>query len=220
MAGGIAHTIATAKEDSPMKLYYLPGACSLTIHIAAKWAGLPCELQAVERDKLKTDFLAVNPMGAVPALEDDGWVLTQNIAILEYLNEKAPKAGLLGNDSPRGRAEARRWLAFINSDVHKTFSVLFGAPRYLAAEATQEELRASAAKMLRNLFTVLDTQLKGRDYLAADKPCAADAYLFVVLRWAHAKQIDLSGLDNIAAHFQRMKADPAVQAALKEEGLE
>ncbi|WP_144639522.1 glutathione S-transferase family protein [Bordetella genomosp. 13] len=203
-----------------MKLYYLPGACSLTIHIAVKWAGLPCELHQVERDKLKSpEYLAISPLGAVPALDDDGWTLTQNVAILEYLNEKSPKAGLMGNDSPRGRAEARRWLAFINSDVHKTYSVLFGAQRYAASDDSQEELRASARKMLRNLYTVIDTHLKGRDYLAADKPCAADAYLFVTLRWARGK-IDLDGLDNLAAHTERMKADPGVQAAMKEEGLE
>ena len=204
-----------------MKLYYMPGACSLTVHIALKWANLAYDLHKVERDELKSPgYLAINPMGAVPTLEDDGWTLTQNIAILEYLNERAPQAGLLGGDSPRARAEARRWLGFINSDVHKTFSALFGAQRYVAGEAAQEELRASAAKMLRNLFTVLDTRLKGRDYLAADRPCAADAYLFVVLRWARAKQLELGGLDNLAAFAQRMQADPAVQAAMKEEGLQ
>jgi len=208
-------------ENGFMKLYYMPGACSLSIHIALKWAGLPCDLHRVERDKLKSpEFLAINPMGAVPALEDEGWTLTQNTAIVEYLAEKAPQAGLLGDGSVRSRAEARRWLAFVNADVHKSFSPLFGPARYVADEAAQEELRTSASNMLRALFTVADTRLQGRQYLAADKPCVADAYLFVVLRWAKAKQVDLSGLDNLAAFSQRMQADVGVQAALQEEGLE
>lgn len=203
-----------------MKLYYLPGACSLAAHIALKWAGLPYDLHKLERDQLKSpEYLALNPLGAVPTIEEDGWVLTQNFAILEYLAEKAPHAGLLGDGSARARAEARRWLGFVNSDVHKTFSLLFGAQRYVAAEATQEELRASAAKMLRSLFGVVDAQLKNRPYLLGDKPCAADAYLFVVLRWAHAKAVDLAGLDALDAFFKRMQADPAVQAAMHEEGL-
>lgn len=203
-----------------MKLYYMPGACSLAAHIALEWLGKPYETHKVERDALKSpQYLKINPMGAVPALADGDWTLTQNVAILEYLAEQAPQRGLLGGDSPRERAEARRWLGFVNSDVHKTFSLLFGAQRYAAAEDAQEELRASAARLLRQQFGIVDAHLAGREYLAGAKASVADAYLFVVLRWAHAKQVDLGGLDHLAAFFQRMQADPGVQAAMRAEGL-
>jgi glutathione S-transferase len=202
-----------------MKLYYLPGACSLTIHIALEWTGRPYEAEKVERDALKAQpYLSINPMGAVPALTDGDFSLTQNVAILDYLAGQAPQAGLFGS-SLQERAEAMRWLTFINSDLHRTFSLVFGPQRYLAGEAAQEELRASAAKMLRGHFTILDSRLDGRDYLAAARPTAADAYLFVVLRWAQAKGLDLSGLDNLPKFSARMQANPGVQAALKAEGL-
>lgn len=201
-----------------LKLYYMPGACSLATHIVLEWAKLPYESQKVPRDELKSpSYLKINPLGAVPALADDGWVLTQNSAILEYVAEQAPAAKLLGDGTAKSRAEVRRWLAFINSDVHKTFSLVFGAQRYLAQEAAQNELRASASAQLSKLFALLDAQLNGRTYLASETPSIADAYLYVVLRWAHGKEIDLKGQDHLAAFFKRMDADPAVQKALKAE---
>lgn len=203
-----------------MKLYYMPGACSLASHIVLEWIGKPYDAHKVPRDELKQpEFLKINPMGAVPALTDGGMTMTQNIAILEYLAEQAPQGKLLGDGTAPSRAEVRRWLGFINSDVHRTFSLIFGAPRYLPDEAAQEQLRTSAAGQLRTMFGVLDKQLAGKPYLAGDAPSIADPYLYVVLRWARAKNIDLSGMDNLAAFFDRMQADTGVQAALKAEGL-
>ena len=110
-----------------MKLYYLPGACSLADHIALCWSGLPFEVEAVPRDQLKGEFLKINPSGSVPALAlDDGTVLTQNLAILNYIADLAATANLAGK-TPRERAEALRWTAFVNADVHKFFSLIFGA---------------------------------------------------------------------------------------------
>jgi len=202
-----------------MKLYYLPGACSLADHIVLRWSGLPFELQAMSHEQLHApDFLKINPMGAVPVLTDGDWVLTQNVAILEYIAEQAPQAGLLGGDQPRARAEVRRWLAFINADVHKTFGPIFGAARFVKDEAAQTELRASAAAMLRKQFGILNAQLAGREWIAGSRS-VADAYLYVVLRWAQATQIDLSDYDSLAAFSARMQADPAVAKALENEGL-
>lgn len=190
----------------------------MATHIVLEWAGLPYQSQKVPRDELKSPaYLKINPLGAVPALADGDWVLTQNAAILEYVAELAPGAKMLGDGSAKSRAEVRRWLGFINSDVHKTFSLIFGAQRYLGQEAAQNELRASAGAQLSKLFALLDAQLKGRTYLAGDAPSIADAYLYAVLRWAHAKDIDLAGQNHIADFFKRMEADPAVQAALKAE---
>ncbi|OZI74918.1 glutathione S-transferase family protein [Bordetella genomosp. 12] len=203
-----------------MKLYYMPGACSLADHIVLEWIGKPYETHMLSREALKEPaFLKINPLGAVPALVDGDLVLTQNTAILEYLAEAAPQAGLMGDGTAAGRAETRRWLGLINSDVHKTFSLVFGAQRYVEDEAAQNALRASAARQLRALFGIIDQRLGGRAYLTGDRPGIADAYLYVVLRWAHAKDIDLSGYEGLAAFFKRMEADPKVQAALKAEGL-
>lgn len=203
-----------------MKLYYMPGACSLAAHIVLEWIGQPYDTRKLARDELKQpEFLQINPLGAVPALVDGDLALTQNAAILEYLAEQAPQLKLLGDGSARSRAEVRRWLGFINSDLHRTFSLVFGAQRFLSGEAAQDELRASAAAMLSKQFGLLDRQLAGQGYLAGAAPSIADPYLYVVTRWARAKNIDLSGMDNLAAFFDRMERDPGVQAALKAEGL-
>ena len=202
-----------------MKLHYLPGACSLTDHIVLEWIGKPYEAVEVPRDKLKSpEYLAINPAGAVPALELDGWALTQNSAILHYLAEQHPEAALYGDGSPRGRAEVDRWLAFVNADVHPSFWPLFGGLSWLQDEALVAQGHEAARKKLRGLFQRADRQLDGRDWIAGTRSIA-DPYLFVVTRWARAKQVDLSGLDNLERHFQRMEADPGVQSALKQEGL-
>ncbi|WP_019939150.1 glutathione binding-like protein [Bordetella sp. FB-8] len=204
-----------------MKLYYLPGACSLTIHIALQWIGKPFEAQKMDRQAIKApDYLKINPMGSVPAISDGDFDLNQNLAILSYLSAKHPEAGLLGDGTPQSLAETMRWLAFINSDLHRTFSLVFGPARFVSDAAAQQELAASAAKILLGYFTMLDGRLEGRDYLTGAKRTAADAYLFVVLRWAQAMKIDLSGLANLPKFNARMKADSGVAAALKAEGLE
>jgi glutathione S-transferase len=203
-----------------MKLYYMPGACSLASHIVLEWIGKPYDTHKLSREALKEpEFLRINPLGAVPALTDGDWAITQNVSILEYLAEQAPESPLLGDGTARSRAEVRRWVGFINSDVHKTFSLLFGAQRYLKDEAAQKELAASASSLLTRLFAQLDTQLAGKSYLAGAAPSIADAYLYVVLRWAHAKEVNLSGLSNLSAFYERMQADAGVKAALQAEGL-
>ena len=202
-----------------MKLYGLPGACSLVDHIALNWIGKPFEYISVARDALKVaPYINISPLGAVPAIDDDGFTLTQNIAILEYLAEKNPEAKLLGGESLKARSEARRWLGLFNSDVHKTFSMIFGASRLVTEKPAQDELAASASARVRDMYVVADKHLAGRNWLS-DERSVADAYLYVTTRWAKAKNVDLTGMPNLEAHFQRMSADPAVQAALGAEGL-
>ena len=185
-----------------MKLYYSPGACSLTDHIVLEWIGKPYEAVAVPRDQLKSpEYLRINPAGSVPALEtDEGWALTQNSAILHYLGATNPEARLLGDGSARGMAEVDRWLAFVNADVHPSFWPFFGG---LA---------------LRELFQRADAQLAGRDWIAGDRSIA-DPYLFVVTRWAKAVGVDLSGFGHLERFFERMLADEGVKRALVAEGL-
>jgi glutathione S-transferase len=201
-----------------MKLYTSPGACSLADHIALHWIGAPFEAQVMSRTERKQpEFLALNPAGAVPVLVEGDWVLTQNAAILNYLADKFPAAGLGGDGSPEGRAEVNRWLAFLNSDVHPAFHPMFGASAALGEEADAKS-KELAKQKLRGLFERLDAQLDGKDWLTGARSIA-DPYLFVVTQWAKKTGVDLDGLRNVAAFDARMAADPGVQAALKAEGL-
>ncbi|MGH8126866.1 MAG: glutathione S-transferase family protein [Gammaproteobacteria bacterium] len=202
-----------------MKLYYMPGACSLATHITLEWIGEPYETHKLNHDDLKKDtYLRVNPAGAVPALEVNGSVFTQNAAVLNYLAEKHPEAKLDGDGTPESRAEVNRWLGLVNSDMHPAFKPLFGSTAYLEDEAIVEKTKAHAKKMLHKLFERIDTQLEGRDWIAGMRSIA-DPYLFVMVRWAKGMKIDLSGLDNLEHFFQHMHADAAVKKVLKEEGL-
>jgi len=202
-----------------MKLYYTPGACSLSDHIVLEWIGQPYEAVRVSREERKSPgYLAINPAGAVPAFEQDGWVLTQNAAILNYLADRYPDSGLGGDGTPRSRAEVNRWLAFANADVHPAFHPLFGATSYLEDPALIESTKDAARKKLRGLFERADAQLAGHEWIAGDRS-VADPYLFVTIRWALANGVDLSGLENLRRFFDAMLADPGVQRALQQEGL-
>ena len=202
-----------------MKLYTKPGACSLADHIVLRWIGSPFEVQVMDATTLKAPaYLALNPAGSVPLLETDGWVLTQNSAILGFLADAFPAAGLGGDGTPRSRAEVNRWLAFVNADVHPTFLPLFGATSYLGDAAAIELSKHNARQKLRGLFQRADAQLQGQDWLTGSRSIA-DPYLYVTLRWAKGANVDLSGLDNLERFFQRMSTDAAVQQALQVEGL-
>jgi glutathione S-transferase len=201
-----------------MKLYYLPGACSLADHIVLEWVGAAYEAHQVQRDELRSPaYLAINPSGQVPALQDDGWMLTENVAILAYLADRFPEAGLAG-EGPRGRAETLRWLAYLNSDVHQAFKPLFNPARFVTDESAHAELQANARTRLRGMFERLDAQLADRDWLTGTRSIA-DPYLFVVQRWARGKGVDLSGLDHLERFAQRMRDDAGVRAAMKAEGI-
>jgi glutathione S-transferase len=202
-----------------MKLYYSPGACSLADHIVLEWIGKPYEAVRVGRDERKSpEYLAVNPAGSVPALEHDGWVLTQNAAILNYLADLYPEAGLGGDGSAKSRAEINKWLAFANSDVHPAFHPIFGSTAYLEDAAFIDKTKDAARAKVRTLFERADAHLRSNDWLAGGRSIA-DPYLYVTYRWARATGVDLSGLDGLAAYAARIEADPAVQKALSDEGL-
>lgn len=204
-----------------MKLYTKPGACSTADHIALQWTGQPFELEILDKESMKAPaYLAINPSGAVPAVVDGDFVLTQNAAIMGYIADTYPEAGLAGDGSARQRAEANRWLAFVNSDVHPAFKPMFGPAAFLPDpdERSVTVLKSSALKRLRNLYEIADKQLAGKQWLAGFRS-VADPYLYITLRWARAFNVDLSGLDNLAAFQQRMETDRGVQAALKAEGL-
>ncbi len=200
-----------------MKLYYAPGACSLSPHIVAREAGIDLQLEKVDLKshgiKSENDFYKINPKGYVPALEiSPGEVLTEGPAIVQYLADQKPKSGLVPPAGTLERYREQEMLGYINSEIHKAYSPLF-------SDETPEVTRENRKAHLRKRYKLLDDRLAGRDYLFGDKFTAADAYLFTITRWAHAVKLDLSDFKNVAAFQERVKARPAVQQAMKEEGL-
>lgn len=201
-----------------MKLYSKPGACSTAVHMVLKWSGLPFEVEILDGAAMKAPpFLAINPAGAVPALVDGDFVLTQNAAIMGYIADLAPQAALAGDGSPRQRAEANRWLAFVNSDVHPAFKPIFGPSRYIGDESRHDAVRAAARTQVRGLMETADRRLADREWLAGFRSYA-DPYFYMTVRWAGRTGVDISGLEHVAAFAARMDADPGVRAALEAEG--
>jgi len=203
-----------------MKLYSFSGSCALATHIVLEWLGQPYTVEMMQKDDLaKPGFHKLNPNGTVPTIDEDGWVLYENAAVLNYLADKFPEAKLDGDGTLRGRAEVNRWLAVINSDMHPAFKPLFGATGYLGDPAMIAKTQDQARKRLRVYLELMDKQLDGREWLAGRRSIA-DPYLFVMLRWAKATKIDLSGLDNLKQFEQRLRADASVQKVLKAEQLD
>src|SRR5688572_13427115 len=202
-----------------MKLYTSPGACSTADHIVLHWTGGTFDVEVLTREQRQTpEYLAINPAGAVPALRDGDFILTQNAAILGYIADTWPQAQLQGDGSARQRAEANRWLAFVNSDVHPAFKPIFGPGRYIADESRHDAIKDQARKQVRALMERANQQLADRQWIAGFRSYA-DPYLFITVLWAGKCGVDLTGLDHLAAFRERMLADPGVQAAMKAEGL-
>ena len=197
-----------------MKLYHMRGACSLADLIVLGWAEAAHEVVPMTLESLKTpDYLAINPGGNVPLLVHDGFALTENVAILGYLADLYPHARLAGDGCLRGRADVMRWLAFLNSDVHKAFKPLFSPSRFLETRELDGELAQNARHHIRVYLERLNGVLAERDWLTGQRS-VADAYLFVILRWAAGMDVDMRGLDALAAFSRRMADDPAVRTAL------
>jgi len=200
-----------------MKLFYSPGACSLSPHIVAREAGIDLKLQKVDT-KTKTvavagDYWSVNPKGYVPALElDNGEILTEGPAIVQYLADLKPESNLAPKNGTWGRVRLQEMLNYITSEIHKTYSPLFN-PK-VTSEVRQERI-----EYLRKRYALIDKQLADRQYLFGDQFTVADAYLFVVTNWAKGVSVDLSGFKNLLAFQKRVAARPAVQAAMAVEGL-
>lgn len=203
-----------------MKLYSKPGACSTADHIALQWTGQPFEVEVVTAQQIKEPaYLALNPAGSVPLVVDGDFVLPQNAAIMGYIADSYPEAGLAGDGSPRQRAEATRWLAFCNSDLHPAFLPLFAPGLFMSGAENYDTVKALAAKRVRKHFETADKRLGETGEWLAGFRSFADPYLYVTMGWAKKLGIDLTGLDHLAAFDERMSADPGVRAALKAEGL-
>lgn len=200
-----------------MKLYYAPGACSLAPHIVAHETGIRLDLEKVDT-KTKAmdsggDFRDINPKGYVPALRlDDGAILTEGPVVSQYLADLHPESGLAPLPGSMERYRLQEWLGYINSEIHKNYSPLFNP-------ATSEETRKEKIDYLRKRYDLIEQRLATNSYLLGEHYTVADIYLFVVTNWARIVKVDLSGFPNLLAFQKRMVARPAVQAALKAEGL-
>lgn len=200
-----------------MKLYYFPGACSLADHIVLEWTGAPYETVRMTKASIKMpEYLAINEGGTVPLLVDGEFSLTENVAILGYLAELYPDAHLLGDGTPRGRAEVMRWLGFLNSDVHLAFKPIFLPARYLPDPALAGALANTARTRVREYLARLNARLEARDWLAGERSIA-DPYLFVMLRWAVRLEVGLDGFSNLSRFAERMHKDAGVHAAIAAE---
>jgi glutathione S-transferase len=200
-----------------MKLYYSPGACSLSPHIVLRESGLAFEpvLASTKTHKLAdgTDYYGINPKGYVPLLElDNGERLSEGPVIVQYIADQVPAKKLAPANGTMARYRLQEWLNFITSELHKGFSPLFNPA---VAEDAKPLFRDKLAERLK----WVDSQLAGKSYLMGDAFSVADAYLFTVTSWTGYVGIDISALANLNAFMARMQARPAVQEAMKAEGL-
>lgn len=199
-----------------MKLYYSPGACSLAVHIALRETALPFELVKVDLATHTTadggDFYRIAPRGYVPVLElDDGSRYSEGSALMQYVADLQPGRPLIGEPGTIRRLTVSQWLAFVSTELHKTFSPLWRPD-------TPEATRANAIARLNKVFAELD-QLLGQQQWLAGEFSVADGYAFTVVSWANYLKLPLDGYPQLQAYLGRMAARPAVQAALKAEGL-
>jgi glutathione S-transferase len=200
-----------------MKLYYSPGACSLSPHIALLEAGLPYDLVKVDlrAKKLENgdDYLAVNPKGQVPALAlDSGELVTEGPVIVQLIADQAASKNLAPARDSTERYKLLEWLNFITSEVHKSFGPLF-------SPVLADDAKAFFKDRVMGKFKYVDSALAGHDYLMGKQFSVADAYMFTMLSWADRMKFDLSGMPNLVAYRDRVAARPKVKEALTKEGL-
>ena len=200
-----------------MKLYYSPGACSLSPHIALLEAGLPYDLVKVDLKAKKLengdDYLAINPKGQVPALGlDSGELVTEGPVIVQYIADQATARNLAPASGSDARRHLQEWLGFINGELHKNFSPLF-------QPVFDDEVKGFFKTRLTAKFKYIDGALAGKDYLLGKDFSVADGYLFVMLKWADRMGLDLAEFKNLMAYKDRVGARPKVMEALTKEGL-
>ena len=200
-----------------MKLYYSPGACSLSPHIALLEAGLPHDLVRVDlrAKKLENgdDFLKVNPKGQVPALAlESGELVTEGPVIVQMIADRAAGKNLAPAHGSAERYKLLEWLNFITAELHKSFGPIF-------SPVLADEAKAFFKDRVMGKFKYIDSQLTGRDYLMGSHFTVADGYLFTMLSWADRMKFDLSDMPNLVAYKARVAARPKVQEALTKEGL-
>ena len=200
-----------------MKLYLKPGACSLSPHIVLEELGLAHDTEAVDLAKKVTasgaNFFDINPKGYVPALTlDDGTLLTEGPAIVQYLADLRPEAKLAPANGSLARYQLQSWLTYIGTELHKNFVPFFNP-------AATAEMKTQAGAMLQRRFALVESELASKPYLMGEDFTVADAYLFTVTSWAQFLKLDMAEFPRLMAYQARVAGRPAVQRALKAEGL-
>ncbi len=207
-----------------LTLYFCPGACSLASHTLLEELGEPYQAERVDLAKTADPadpYHRIQWKGAVPALRlDDGQILTENGAILAYLADRKPEAGLMGGQAPLERARVAEWIGFVNSDVHGAFGPLFRAAAFHPDPAVHEGVQQAARERVTTMLGEIERRLSGREWCNGERFSAADPYVYVIWRWASAMGFPLDGYPAYRAFAARMQARPAVQRALAQEGLE
>lgn len=200
-----------------MKLYYKAGACSLAPHIILRESGRDFTLESVDLMKKKLengdDYLAIAPKGQIPALLlDDNTLVTEAVVIMQYLADAVPDRQLLAPVGSINRYKTLEWLNFIATELHKGFTPLFRPD-------TPEDFKPVVRGLLEKKLQYVNTSLEGNEWISGQRFTIADAYLYNVLRWAHAVKLEMAGLQNIDAYMARVASRPSVAAALAAEGL-
>lgn len=200
-----------------MKLFYAPGACSLSPHIILRETGLKFELEKVDirahKTEKGTDYYSINPKGYVPALQlDNGQVLTEGPAIVQYLADQKPEAKLAPAAGTLERYRLQEWLTFIGTEIHKQYSPLFNP-------ATPEDAKKLAIEKIGKRLELIAQSLAGKQFLVGDQLTGADTYLFVMLNWSRRMGPDIDQWPALKSFFERLSARPTVKAALEAEGL-
>ncbi|MDI6934695.1 glutathione binding-like protein [Pantoea sp. EABMAA-21] len=206
-------------------LYYWPGYCSLAAHIVLNWTGADYVLvKTDEKTRRSQSFLMMNPSGTVPVLKADfpgkKWTLSQNIAILFCLAQEFPEAGLLGDPSSRGEISVLRWLGYINSDVHKTFTPLLHPERIPGTADVKAEVKSKALQTLVHHLGILNDAMGKNRWLVNNRRSVADPYLLVILRWSKMLDVKLTDYPSLDRFYKHMGRDDSVTAALRQESTE
>ena len=203
-----------------LKFYHSTGTCSLAAHIVLEELGIPyAPIEVSFRKNLNVEDLEkINPLGAVPALvTDDGKILTQNVAVLEYLADQKPSAGLLAANGSFERRETTSWLSLVSADLQKSFSPLFRLEEMTTSENARKEIETYCKSQIRSVLAAIDTKLGDREYVVGKAFTVADAYLFTIFGWTKWVEIDTAEFKGLTRHAKRIYDRPAVRRALEKE---
>lgn len=207
-----------------MKLFYSPGACSLAPHIVMAELNMAYEIEAVDLRKKTTatgaDFTAINPKGSVPALKlESGDIMTEGGILIQYLADQKPEANLFAKFGSMERYRTQEMINFISTDLHKNFTPLWITPMISKSTEGQSDITAFYKTVLMSKMSFVAEKLGNNDYIMGKDFTIADAYLFTVMSWAAFKEVDYSKHTNLVNYMARVAARPAVQKAMREEGL-
>ena len=202
-----------------MKLYYFPGSCALAPHIVLEWLSIPYEPVRIEKGD--PAYRQINPLGVVPALEHDGVVYTQADAILHWLADSFPEAGLGADETPDAGYALNHWMAFLTGDLHPAFFPFFNTQRYTTSDDAQQIAAVKAASLPRiaAYLNHLERYMQGRDHLVGQRRSIADAYAVPMLRWVRLLDKKLVEYPALQRYLDALQSDPGVARALEEQGL-